>query len=1129
LAMFSPVNQHAIREAGGLEALVEALRRCPDLRSSLAEEVARAMGNLARNFVNREALREAGGVQALVTVLWAGPGHASTREAVVALGNMAYESVHNQLAITEAGGVRGLLSLLRAGPDSGGEVVEAAGCVLACLVTCPEAVQRLCDDRGVAVVVDALNWHRSSPVVVEAMLNVLASLAALPHMAAVVQQAGGLQALAWALEGDPAIPDNRQEDIREVAAIAISSLAVGSPENRQAARECGALEALVHFVVAASPLEVAASGLPGYVTPRDRQRQAPKEVHRLAGREISRPPAGINTTQGLVMEVLVQLMDAGPDNMVAEVAGGALQNMMEKHQQQNMMMMQKEVEGDTPECPVQVVTDMQSQPRSARMLASKSASGFKLTAWKLPIAPVTWEADEDDGSTAVAKSVEIDPRHSVQVDALYSQAFVGSWMPSRSTEAAVCALGHLMAGNEENQAAAWEAGGVQLLEALIALAAMERCRCADDALRTLAALAAAQPNRNRLLESGGTELVVKLLRLGPNKEVSYVAARTVSLLLVDHPATVSCARELGAVEMLVRLLREPSEVARHLAASSGQHSSHSSGGSGGWGSSGSFTGASGGCRSVVAALSHLCCCSRDSQRVFRKVGGFQRLVQYLDHAVQQAPDWAAGVAKLVVDVCKGNKVNQNAFRTVSGTRLLVQLMKQDGLSRQGYLQVVRALQAIVAGHTANQDDMRSVGGMEVLADCLAKYTAPEQRLSHSLIASATIQLLAGSVGDNPTSQDEACEMGVIPVLVRLLSVGNDSVVMADVADVIKVLSRNHPRVKEHVLKAGGTQALLQLLALNLETELALVTSATWAVNNLAHQSEPNVKTILHGGGVQLLLRIVRGVEVRSPASVAASRALFILTSCSGEAAAALRREGGVEPCTMLLTSGPEAEASLWACSLLAILCDGHPETQRAIVSMGGLELLLSLISSGGPWKDVTTAAVRTMALILVDNQANQDKALKAGAVEILMSLLTESQRRGEKKASGSGLTTVLKLKSSCSLTSTGCSPLHSQLQTRLSMDMTEQGKPPGDAEDGLSVELAEMAIIALGNLGSGGVSHRMAIRRAGGLKVMEELVQADRSTNLYQLARWAHSILSASTRGPIQTGVHRAIDPLKTV
>lgn len=55
---------------------------------------------------------------------------------------------------------------------------------------------------------------------------------------------------------------------------------------------------------------------------------------------------------------------------------------------------------------------------------------------------------------------------------------------------------------------------------------------------------------------------------------------------------------------------------------------------------------------------------------------------------------------------------------------------------------------------------------------------------------------------------------------------------------------------------------MHLLTLNMETEVSLITSAAWAINNLAHGSQLNVDTILKFNGIELLLRIVKGAEVR---------------------------------------------------------------------------------------------------------------------------------------------------------------------------------------------------------------------------------------------------------------------------
>eukprot|EP00951_Prasinocladus_malaysianus_P046626 scaffold647826_cov51-Prasinocladus_malaysianus.AAC.1 len=106
----------------------------------------------------------------------------------------------------------------------------------------------------------------------------------------------------------------------------------------------------------------------------------------------------------------------------------------------------------------------------------------------------------------------------------------------------------------------------------------------------------------------------------------------------------------------------------------------------------------------------------------------------------------------------------------------------------------------------------------------------------------------------------------------------------------------------------------------METELGLMTSAAWAVNNLAHDSQENVAMILDLQGVSLLLRIIKYAAV----------------------------------------------------SLLGLLADGQQELQDEVADAGGLELLLSLAKSSHG-DDVTVSAVRTFALLLVDNPSNQKK------------------------------------------------------------------------------------------------------------------------------------------------------------
>jgi hypothetical protein len=80
-------------------------------------------------------------------------------------------------------------------------------------------------------------------------------------------------------------------------------------------------------------------------------------------------------------------------------------------------------------------------------------------------------------------------------------------------------------------------------------------------------------------------------------------------------------------------------------------------------------------------------------------------------------------------------------------------------------------------------------------------------------------------------------------------------------------------------------------------------------------------------------KLLDDAHLRSEASTAASRALFILACARPMVADMLRWNGGLGPCTMLLTAGPQAETTLWACTLLGLLADGNRDVQDGIVKV----------------------------------------------------------------------------------------------------------------------------------------------------------------------------------------------------
>jgi hypothetical protein len=120
-------NQDAIREAGGIQLLVNSLSGGPD--SKITGEVVQAIRAVTcNNVTNCNALREAGGVTWMVSLLQAGPEHQAATDAAATLTQITFDNVANQDAIREAGGIRPLLALLSGNVESKA-LVWAARCL----------------------------------------------------------------------------------------------------------------------------------------------------------------------------------------------------------------------------------------------------------------------------------------------------------------------------------------------------------------------------------------------------------------------------------------------------------------------------------------------------------------------------------------------------------------------------------------------------------------------------------------------------------------------------------------------------------------------------------------------------------------------------------------------------------------------------------------------------------------------------------------------------------------------------------------------------------------------------------------------------------------------------------------
>ena len=366
----------------------------------------------------------------------ASSGAGSAQQAIVALGNLADESPKNQVAIADAGGVGVLFELMKA-EDDDNETTEMAACVLACLMTCHEVAERA-DEQVIGTVVGILTSKWTSNVVKEALLNVIASVSTVPGRQDSIRKMGGIETMARVLaapeqhhddddqppSADPDAPLSSHrsprgshglvrppDEIAEIAAITVGSMAVGSSLNRAAARESGALAALVHMVSASGP-----SVSPGADFGKLLMRQVSKVYAAKHCKDKGHMGMGAHQHDELVMGVLVQLMGTGPDNMLSQVASDALQARQQlsaaaqassepagPHQSNDGSAHHHHHQAATMEEVHVVATGEQLRSRQKLSQLNKRLLS---SCEKMPV---------DDESNAVAKSVEIDPKKSVQV------------------------------------------------------------------------------------------------------------------------------------------------------------------------------------------------------------------------------------------------------------------------------------------------------------------------------------------------------------------------------------------------------------------------------------------------------------------------------------------------------------------------------------------------------------------------------------------------------------------------------------------------------------------------------------------------------------------------------------------
>ena len=157
-----------------------------------------------------------------------------------------------------------------------------------------------------------------------------------------------------------------------------------------------------------------------------------------------------------------------------------------------------------------------------------------------------------------------------------------------------------------------------------------------------------------------------------------------------------------------------------------------------------------------------------------------------------------------------------------------------------------ALRNLASNNTANQHQIRGVGGIEALIT-----------LVRSGANSIAAQKAAGAVrnlASNTTNQDAIREAGGIAPLVALLVPGAPAEAVQQAAGAVRNLAANHPANKDAIREAGGIGALVSMLRAGVVAEPSQqVAGAIWS---LAANNPTNQDAIREAGGIAPLVALL---------------------------------------------------------------------------------------------------------------------------------------------------------------------------------------------------------------------------------------------------------------------------------
>ena len=313
----------------------------------------------------------------------------------------------------------------------------------------------------------------------------------------------------------------------------------------------------------------------------------------------------------------------------------------------------------------------------------------------------------------------------------------------------------------------------------------------------------------------------------------------------------------------------------------------------------------------------------------KQEGGIPLLVALLtDHHTIHTKGWAAHALGNVA------KVNPREVGQANAVKPLVKLLKTKNLVVQQ--KAAYALMGIAAGGTANQDSIRTSGGIDLLVGLLSRVELPSDT--------------AESAADQDMSADDTdASRDPTPVVFRqrrksaearaAVTEGAIWKVQAYAAQAIAELAKDSPTNQSSIAAAGGIMPIITLLKDNPKEAIKRdepKEQAAHALFCLASGCSANQEAIANAGGISTLVNLIANTTDKGQLMAAEALASLALDSAANQKQVAELLVG------LLRTSGGRGREK--TARAISRFSNAHMSNQNAMAAAGGIDFVVSLIA-----------------------------------------------------------------------------------------------------------------------------------------------------------------------------------------